>query len=97
MEVGEGEATLAVAEPVEMDATDSFIAEEEFNPNMSLVDLAPTPSVIVQHMPDGVRDDYQVSGIELICRMESDVSFVFSGSADSTSSRLAFDGIRAHR
>lgn len=48
----------------EMDTTESYINPEDYNPTMSLVDLAPTPSVIVQHMPEPVRDDYQVSGVE---------------------------------
>lgn len=41
--------------------TETFMTPEEYNSNMSLVDLAPTPSVIVQHMPEVVAD-YQVSG-----------------------------------
>lgn len=42
------------------DNTQNYMAPEDYNPNLSLVDLAPTPSVIVQHMPESaVRDDYQ--------------------------------------
>lgn len=47
----------------EMDVTEGFMTtDDDYNPNISLADLAPTPSVIVQHMPEAVRDDYQVGG-----------------------------------
>lgn len=77
---------------------ESFISPEDYNPNLSLADLAPTPSVIVQHMPEAMRDDYQVGLFvgcgqiwELNNRMFS--SLFVTGSTNATGPGFAYHGI----